>query len=107
MCGKEGRADHLGDVMVMASVADRLEMLEVCAALEAAIIGELQPEVCVEALMSSRRLGLGHPRGTHPHRRQHTHTHTRARARARTHTHDLFLATRVRACVRACACARA
>ena len=58
-CGKEVRAEQLGDVMVMASVADRLEMLEVCAALETAIIGELRPEVCAEVLMSSRRLGLG------------------------------------------------
>ena len=38
-CGKEGRAEQLGDVMVMASVADRLEMLDVLAVLEAAIIG--------------------------------------------------------------------
>ena len=58
-CGKEGRAEQLGDVMVMASVADRLEMLEVCAALEAAIIDELRLEVCAEVLMCSRRLGLG------------------------------------------------
>ena len=58
-CGKEERVEQLGDVMVMASVADRLEMLEVCAALEAAIIGELCAEVCAEVLMSSRRLGLG------------------------------------------------
>ena len=59
-CGKEGRAEReLGDVMAMASVADRLEMLDVFEALEAAVIGELRPEVCAEALMSSRRLGLG------------------------------------------------
>ena len=57
-CGKAVRAEQLGDVMVMASVADRLEMLEVCAALETAIIGELRPEVCAEVLMSSMRLGL-------------------------------------------------
>ena len=42
----------------MASVADRLEMLDVVAMLEAAIIGELRPEVCEEVLMSGRRLGL-------------------------------------------------
>ena len=59
-CGKAVRAEQLGDVMVMASVADRLEMLEVCAALETAIIGELRPEVCAEVLMSSRRLRLVH-----------------------------------------------
>ena len=58
-CGKGGRAEHLEDVLVMASVADRLEMLDVYAALEAFIIGELRPEVCAEVLMSSRRLGLG------------------------------------------------
>ena len=58
-CGKEGRAEQLEDVMVMANVADRLEMLEVLAALEAAAIGELRAEVCAEMLMSSRRLGLG------------------------------------------------
>ena len=57
-CGKEEHADQLGDVMVMASVADRLEMLDFFAVLEAAIIGELRPEACAEVLMSSRRLGL-------------------------------------------------
>ena len=56
--GKEERAEQLGDVMVLASVADRLEMLDVFAVLEAAIMGELRPEVCAEVLMSSRRLGL-------------------------------------------------
>ena len=44
--------------MMMASVADRLEITEVFTALEAAIVGELRPEVCVEVLMRSRRLGL-------------------------------------------------
>ena len=58
-CGKEGRAEQLGDVMVMASVADRLEMLDVFAVLEAVVMGELRPDVCAEVLMSSRRLGLG------------------------------------------------
>ena len=58
-CGKEGSGEQqLGDVMLMASVADRLEMLEVVAALEAAIISELRVEVCVEVMMSNRRLGL-------------------------------------------------
>ena len=57
--GKEGHTEQLEDVMVMASVADRLEMLDVLAVLEAAIIGELRPELCAEVLMSSRRLGLG------------------------------------------------
>ena len=59
-CGKERRAEQgLRDVMAMASVADRLEMLDAFAVLEAAIIGELRTEVCAEVLMSSRRLGLG------------------------------------------------
>ena len=57
-CGKEERAGQLGDVMEMASVADRLEMLDVLAVLEAVIISELRPEVCAEVLMSSRRVGL-------------------------------------------------
>ena len=58
-CGKEGCAEQdLRHVLVMASVADRLEMLDVAAALEVAIIGELRSEVCVEVLMSSRELGL-------------------------------------------------
>ena len=56
--GKEERAEQLGEVMVMASVADRLEVVDVFAALEAAVIGELRPEVCAEVLMSSMRLGL-------------------------------------------------
>ena len=57
--GKAGHVEQdLGYVMVMASVADRLEMLDVLAVLEAAIIGELRPEVCVEVLLSSRRQGL-------------------------------------------------
>ena len=38
-CGKEGSGEQqLRDVMLMVSVADRLEMLEIVAALEAAII---------------------------------------------------------------------
>ena len=57
--GKEGRVEQLRDVMEMASVADRLEMLDVFTVLEAAIIGELRPDVCTEVLMRSRRLGLG------------------------------------------------
>ena len=57
-CGKESRAEQLEEVMVMASVADWLEMLDVFAVLEAAIIGELRAEVCAEVLMSRMRLGL-------------------------------------------------
>ena len=59
-CGKEGRVEkELGDVIVMANVADRLEMLEIFTVLEAAILGELCAGMCAEVLMSSRRLGLG------------------------------------------------
>ena len=58
-CGKEGRVEQqLGDVMVMASVADRLEMLDVVAALEASIINELRSDMCAEVLISSRWLRL-------------------------------------------------
>ena len=53
--GKEEHAEQLSDVMVMASVADRLEMLDVFAVLEAAILGKLRPEECAEVLISSRR----------------------------------------------------
>ena len=58
-CGKECSAEQeLGNVMIMTSVADRLQMLEVVAALESAIIGELRAGLCAEVLMSSRRMGL-------------------------------------------------
>ena len=58
-CGKEGRIEKdMGDVMIMASVADRLEMLDVVAALEDTIISELDVGICAEVLMSSRRLWL-------------------------------------------------
>ena len=57
--GKEGRSDlDLGDAMIMASVADRLEMLDVVSAIEASIVGELCAETCAVALMSSKQLGL-------------------------------------------------
>ena len=39
-CGK--RAEQLGDLMAMASMADRQEMLDVFEVLEAAIISELR-----------------------------------------------------------------
>ena len=44
--------------MVLARVADLLEMLNVFAVLEATIMGKLRPEVCAEVLMNSRWLGL-------------------------------------------------
>ena len=57
-CGKEGHAEELSDAMIMASVADRLQMLDIVAAVEDAIVAELSPKMCTEVLMSSRRLGL-------------------------------------------------
>jgi hypothetical protein len=58
-CGKDGHGDKaLGDVMTMASVADRLHMLEVLTALEDAIICEMGVGTSAELLMGSRRLGL-------------------------------------------------
>ena len=59
-CGKKGLGDKsLDAVMAMASVADRLEMTEVGAALEDAIVGQLSVGVCGDVLMESARLGLG------------------------------------------------
>jgi hypothetical protein len=59
-CGKEVRGDkELADVMMMASVADRLQMAEVVVALEDAIMGEMMVRTCAEVLEGSRRLGLG------------------------------------------------
>ena len=52
--GKEQPTEQLGNGMVMASVADRLEAVDAFAVLEAVTIGELRPEVCSEVLLSSR-----------------------------------------------------
>ena len=49
---------ELADLMTMGSVADRLQMAEVVAALEDAIIGAMRADTCAEVLMGSRRLGL-------------------------------------------------
>jgi hypothetical protein len=58
-CGKEGLRDKsLDDAMAMASVADRLEMMEVGTTLEDAIIAHLSVHVCGDVLMGSVRLGL-------------------------------------------------
>ena len=58
-CGKEVRGDKaLVDVMMMASVADRLQMAEVVTALEDAMMGEMRVGTCAEVLEGSRRLGL-------------------------------------------------
>jgi hypothetical protein len=57
--GKEVLVDKaLADVMMMASVADRLQIVEVLAVLEDAIMGEIRVGTCAEALEGSRRLGL-------------------------------------------------
>ena len=56
-CGKE-TYEGLDGVMTMASVADRLQIVEVVAALEDAIMGELSVGNCAELLIGSRRLGL-------------------------------------------------
>jgi hypothetical protein len=58
-CGKEVRGlKALADVMMMVSVADRLQMAEVATALEDAIIEEIRAGTCAEVLEGSRRLGL-------------------------------------------------
>ena len=60
-CGKDCSNDkELNDVIVMASVADRLQMVEVVSALENAIIGQLCAGICAEVLLSSMQLGLRH-----------------------------------------------
>ena len=58
-CGNTLEEKELGDMLVLASVADRLEMMEVGAALEEAIIRQLSVGVCGDVLMASCRLGLG------------------------------------------------
>ena len=58
-CGKEVCGDkELAEVMMMASVADRLQMVEVVTALEDAIMEEMRVGTCAEVLEGSRRLGL-------------------------------------------------
>ena len=58
-CGIEDcNEKDLRDVLTMASLADRLRMAEVVAALEDSILGELGTDVCAEVLISSQRLGL-------------------------------------------------
>jgi hypothetical protein len=58
-CGKEVCGDkELAEVLMMASVADRLQMTEVATVLEDAIMGQLRVETCAEVLEGSRRLGL-------------------------------------------------
>jgi hypothetical protein len=58
-CGKEVCGDkELADVMMMASVADRLQMVDVATALEDAIMGEMRVGTCAEVQEGSRRLGL-------------------------------------------------
>jgi hypothetical protein len=58
-CEKEVRGDNvLVEVVMMASVADRLQVAEVASALEDAIMGEIRMGTCAEVLERSRRLGL-------------------------------------------------
>ncbi len=58
-CGKDGLEDRTLDAaMAMASVADRLDMAEVRATIEEAIVGQLSVAVCGDVLMGSARLGL-------------------------------------------------
>ncbi len=59
-CGKDGLEEkELRGVLVLAGLADRLEMAEVGAALEEVIIGQLNVGTCAEVLMVSGQLGLG------------------------------------------------
>ena len=56
-CGKEDSSEkELREVMAMASLADRLQMEDVVAALEDSI--QLRADVCAEVLISSQRHGL-------------------------------------------------
>ena len=58
-CGKEGAVEAtLGGAVVLASVADRLEMLEVGAMLEDVITEQLGVAECGDVLAESGRLGL-------------------------------------------------
>jgi hypothetical protein len=58
-CGKEVCGDkELAEVMMMASVEDQLQMVEVATALEDAIMREMRVGTCAEVLEGSRRLGL-------------------------------------------------
>jgi hypothetical protein len=59
-CGKEVCGDkELAEVMMMASVADRLQMVEVVTALEDAIMGEMRVGTCAEVLESVRAVASG------------------------------------------------
>jgi hypothetical protein len=58
-CGKEVRGDkELAEVIMMASVADRLQIAEVLPTLEEAMMEETRVGTCAEVLEGSRRLGL-------------------------------------------------
>ena len=58
-CGKENSTEkELREVMAMASLADRLQMEDVVAALEDSILAELGTGVCAEVLVSSQLHGL-------------------------------------------------
>ena len=58
-CGKEDRSEkELSEVITMASLADRLQMVDIAAAVEDSILVELGVGVCAEVLISSQRHGL-------------------------------------------------
>ena len=58
-CGKEDSTEkELREVMAVASLADRLQMVDVVAALEDSILVEIGTGVCAEVLISSQRHGL-------------------------------------------------
>ena len=57
-CGKSLAGKELTDVFELATIADRLQMTEVCAAMEDLVIGQLTIGGCADALMASDRLGL-------------------------------------------------
>ena len=58
-CDKGSKAARsVKDVLILAGLADRLHMTEVGAALEQAILNQLQLEVCAEVLMGSKESGL-------------------------------------------------
>ena len=58
-CGRVDRVEkELREVIVMASLADRLQMVDIVAVLEDSILAELGTGVCAEVLISSQGHGL-------------------------------------------------
>ena len=59
-CGRaDAREMALAEMQELASVADRFQMLDVVAALEDSIIGQLNVELCCEVLTSGGGVGIG------------------------------------------------